>query len=74
MLFNSFTKIVFPAMTCDEDPDKGDNSAVEAYIWDNSRIFTTNITITCPVGKTLKFNLSNNDLFHCSSSDYLVNQ
>ena len=42
-------------MTCDEEPDKGDNSAVEAYIWDNSKIFTTNITITCPVGKILIF-------------------
>ena len=46
-----FQKILSPAMTCDEDPDKGDNSAVEAYIWDNSKIFSTNITITCPVGK-----------------------
>ena len=52
-------------MTCDEDPDKGDNSAVEAYIWDNSKIYTTNITITCPVGKILIF-LSNSNLFHCS--------
>ena len=51
-------------MTCDEDPDKGDNSAVEAYIWDNSKIFTTNITITCPVGKMLVKEKSTSTFIH----------
>ena len=61
-------------MTCDEDPDKGDNSAVEAYIWDNSKIFTTNITITCPVGKILIFVICQTIIFFIAlSSEYLVN-
>ena len=38
-------------MTCEEEPDLGDSAGIESYSWDDSYLFSTNITYSCPFGQ-----------------------
>ena len=45
------------AMVCDgSDPDLGSSAGVGGHDWDTSRLYQTNITLTCPFGQAFDTN------------------
>ena len=59
--FDNFTiqqlTMLLLAMVCDgSDPDLGSSAGVGGHDWDTSRIYQTNITLTCPFGQAFDTN------------------
>ena len=53
-----FNQALFvPAMECEDTPDIGDNSGAAWYIWDDLKLYDTQIYVSCSIGKKVFLNL-----------------